>query len=125
MIRKLEKNTFTTKVDGIAAKTRGRLIIREYPTSSVNTLVLDSLIQELRDKQQFVPEVICVDYLNLILSSRFTSGHNSYTVIKGVAEELRGIAVKYNAIMFSATPGPALPLTRIVACLFMPAATSS
>lgn len=100
----MDKKTYLKGVRKIAEKTQGRLIIKEYPPASAHAGHFESLLNELKLKKNFVPEIIVVDYINLCLSQRYGGGnHNSYTIIKGIAEELRRIAVKYDVAMFSAT----------------------
>lgn len=84
---------------------KGKLIIKEYPTGTANSLNFRHLIDELKMKQEFVPDVVIIDYLNICASSRYkaNSNLNSYTLIKAIAEELRGLAVEYNVQLFSAT----------------------
>jgi len=82
----------------------GRLIIKEYPTGSVTTLQIKTLLKELKLKEEFKADVIFIDYINLINSARMTGkDSNSYTMVKKVAEELRGIAVEEDVVMITAT----------------------
>ena len=96
---------FATKVESVQKKTQGKLIIKEYPTASAHAGHFDALVKELHLKKDFVPDIIFVDYLNICISQRYRAGSNvnSYTVIKSIAEELRGLAVKYKVPIFSAT----------------------
>ena len=96
---------FETRVCGIKKKTQGQLFIKEYPTASAHAGHFDALIKELQLKKDFRPDVIFIDYLNICNSSRYRAGSNvnSYTVVKAIAEELRGLAVKYNVPIVSAT----------------------
>ena len=97
---------FTTKVSDLARKTTGRLIIKEYPTGQANTSHMRALISELKLKKSFEPDIIFVDYLNIMSSSRVKAmggSINSYTYIKTIAEELRGLAVERNVHIVSAT----------------------
>jgi len=89
----------------IRAKTEGRLIVKEYPTASAHTGHFKALLNELQLKRNFRPDIIFIDYLNICSSSRFkaSSGVNSYTLIKGIAEELRGLAVEFDLPIVSAT----------------------
>ena len=103
---KMSKDMFTTKVANLARKTTGKLIIKEYPTGSAHTGHFRALLNELKLKKQFEPDIIFIDYLNICASSRMkTMGGsiNSYTYIKAIAEELRGLAVEFNVPLFSAT----------------------
>jgi archaellum biogenesis ATPase FlaH len=101
----IPKPMFEDKVKKLQQKTQGQLIIKEYPTASAHAGHFDSLIKELNLKKGFVPDIIFIDYLNICTSQRYSSGSNinSYTVVKSIAEELRGLAVKYNVPVFSAT----------------------
>jgi hypothetical protein len=83
----------------------GRLIVKEYPTSSAHVGHFKALLNELKLKRSFVPDIIFVDYLNICASARYKPGANvnSYTLIKGIAEELRGMAVEFNVPIVSAT----------------------
>ena len=103
---KLSKDMFTTKVNDIARKTTGKLIIKEYPTGSAHSGHFRALLNELKLKRQFEPDLIFIDYLNICSSSRMKAmggSINSYTYIKAIAEELRGLAVEFNLPIFSAT----------------------
>jgi len=102
----LSKEMLTTKVHNIAAKTNGKLIIKEYPTGSAHTGHFRALLNELKLKKNFVPELIFIDYLNICASSRMKGmggAINSYTYIKAIAEELRGLAVEFNVPIVTAT----------------------
>ena len=101
----IPKPMFEDKVHKIQKKTQGKLIIKEYPTASAHAGHFDALLKELHLKKDFVPDIIFVDYLNICVSQRYRAGSNvnSYTVVKSIAEELRGLAVKYNVPVFSAT----------------------
>jgi replicative DNA helicase len=101
----LSKSVFTSKAIKLAEKTRGTLIIKEYPTASAHSGHFKALLNELSLKKSFKPDVIFIDYINICASSRFRSGSNmnSYTIIKSIAEELRGLAVEYDVPIFSAT----------------------
>jgi|TARA_R110000744_G_scaffold3882_7_gene14306 archaellum biogenesis ATPase FlaH len=104
-ITDLSRETFTSKVDKIAAKTHGKLIIKEYPTSQAHAGHFRALLNELKLKKKFVPDIIYIDYLNICGSSRIKQGGsvNSYTFIKSIAEELRGLAVEFNLPVMTAT----------------------
>jgi archaellum biogenesis ATPase FlaH len=101
----IPKPMFEDKVQKLQKKTQGRLIIKEYPTASAHAGHFDALIKELHLKKSFVPDIIFIDYLNICTSQRYSAGSNinSYTVVKSIAEELRGLAVKYKVPVFSAT----------------------
>ena len=103
---KLPKNTFSLKVQEIARKTQGKLIIKEYPTGSAHSGHFRALLNELKLKRQFEPDLIFIDYLNICASSRMKGmggAINSYSYIKAIAEELRGLAVEFDIPIFSAT----------------------
>ncbi|MCX6783306.1 MAG: DNA primase [Candidatus Levybacteria bacterium] len=104
-INGLGKESYNKKLSRVASKTTGRLIVEEFPTSGANTLHFKSLIEELRIKKKFVPDIICIDYINICSSSRLKAhvASNPYVYIKAVAEEIRGLAVEYNACVISAT----------------------
>jgi len=104
-IAELPKNTFTKKIDKLAAKTSGQLIIKEYPTASAHCGHFKALLQELKLKKSFEPDIIFVDYLNICSSSRYRSAVNvnSYSYVKAIAEELRGLAVEASVPIVSAT----------------------
>ena len=102
----MSKDMFTEKVNNLARKTTGRLIVKEYPTGSAHAGHFRALLNELKLKKQFEPDVIFVDYLNICASSRMKAmggAINSYTYIKAIAEELRGLAVEFDLPIFSAT----------------------
>ena len=104
-ITDLPRPMFESKVDSIAKKTQGSLIIKEYPTASAHSGHFKSLLNELALKKSFKPDIIFVDYLNICASSRYraNSNVNSYSYIKAIAEELRGLAVESNLPIVSAT----------------------
>ena len=101
----LPKQMFETKVTNLAKKTQGTLIIKEYPTASAHCGHFKSLLNELALKKSFRPDIIFIDYLNICASSRYRAGSNvnSYTTVKAIAEELRGLAVEANVPIVSAT----------------------
>ena len=103
---KMSKDMFTTKVADLARKTTGKLIIKEYPTGSAHSGHIRALLNELKLKKQFEPDIIFIDYLNICASSRMKGmggAINSYSYIKAIAEELRGLAVEFDVPIFSAT----------------------
>ena len=104
-IAELPKSTFTKKIDKLAAKTSGKLIVKEYPTASAHCGHFKALLQELKLKKSFEPDIIFVDYLNICASSRYRSAVNvnSYSYVKAIAEELRGLAVECSLPIVSAT----------------------
>ena len=101
----LPKQMFENKINSLAKKTQGTLIIKEYPTASAHSGHFKSLLNELALKKSFRPDIIFIDYLNICSSSRFKGGSNinSYTLVKSIAEELRGLAVEFNVPICSAT----------------------
>ena len=104
-ITDLPKTMFEDKVTNLAQKTQGTLIIKEYPTASAHSGHFKALLQELALKKSFKPDIIFIDYLNICASSRYRAGSNvnSYSFIKAIAEELRGLAVEANLPIVSAT----------------------
>jgi len=101
----LPKQIFESKVSNLSSKTQGTLIIKEYPTASAHAGHFRALLSELALKKSFRPDIIFVDYLNICASSRYrgNSNVNSYSYIKAIAEELRGLAVEANVPIVSAT----------------------
>jgi len=104
-IADLPRQMFETKVTNLAKKTQGTLIIKEYPTASAHSGHFKSLLNELALKKSFRPDIIFIDYLNICASSRYKGNLsvNSYSYIKAIAEELRGLAVEFNVPIVSAT----------------------
>ena len=103
---KLPKTMFTEKVNNLAKKTVGKLIVKEYPTGAAHAGHFRALLKELKLKKSFIPDIIFIDYLNICASSRMKSmggAINSYTYVKAIAEELRGIAVEFAVPVVSAT----------------------
>ena len=96
---------FESKVNNISKKTQGTLIIKEYPTAAAHSGHFKSLLNELALKKSFTPDIIFIDYLNICASSRYRTNNNvnSYSYIKAIAEELRGLAVEANVPIVSAT----------------------
>jgi replicative DNA helicase len=101
----LPKDVYDKKVARIRNNTTGKLIVKEYPTACAGSANFRHLLNELKLKKNFVPEIIYIDYLNICMSSRIKHGANvnSYTYIKAIAEELRGLAVEFNVPVVSAT----------------------
>lgn len=101
----VEKDIYETRINKLIKKTSGKLIVKEYPTASAHAGHFKSLLEELRVKRNFAPDLIVIDYLNICASSRMKhgAGVNSYTYIKSIAEELRGLGVEYNVPILSAT----------------------
>ncbi len=104
-IAELPRVIFENKVTNPAKKTQGTLIIKEYPTASAHSGHFKALLNELTLKKSFRPDIIFVDYLNICASSRIRAGSNanSYTLVKSIAEELRGLAVEFDLPIVSAT----------------------
>ena len=103
---KLDKSMYDKKIADLRARTPGRLIIKEYPTASAHSGHFRHLINELKIKRNFIPDIIYIDYLNICASSRTKAVGgtiNSYTFVKAIAEELRGLAVEKNVPIVSAT----------------------
>ena len=104
-LEELPYTMYETKINKLQSKTTGKLIIKEYPTASAHTGHFKNLLSELSMKKSFKPDIIFIDYLNICSSARFKPGANvnSYTYIKSIAEELRGLAVENDVPIFSAT----------------------
>lgn len=128
----LAKTEFGSKIDKIRKKFQGQLIIKEYPTSTVHVGHFEHLLDELRIKKNFKPDIIYIDYINLCMSKRFKNANNqnSYTIVKSIAEELRGMAVIHNVPIVTATQvnrsganDPDLDLTNTADSFGLPATT--
>jgi len=104
-IIKLEENQFKKHIETLRAKTKGNLIIKQYPTAAASVLHFKHLLDELRLKKKFYPDVILIDYLNISASSRIkpSSQSGSFAYMKSVAEEFRGLAVEMDVPIFTAT----------------------
>ena len=104
-LKDLSKPMFDDRIGKVKEKIQGRLIVKEYPTASAHSGHFKALIDELKLKRNFHPDIVFIDYLNICTSSRFKPGSsaNSYTIIKSIAEELRGLAVELDVPIFSAT----------------------
>jgi len=100
----VEKSTYLSRIQKLAKKTQGKLIIKEYPTSAAHAGHFRALLEELKIKRGFVPDFICIDYINICASQRIRGGSDkTYTYVKSIAEEIRGLAVEYNVPILSAT----------------------
>lgn len=101
----MPRDTYDKRMARLSEQSRGKLIIKEYPTASAGSANFRHLLNELKIKRNFVPDIIYIDYLNICVSSRIRAGSNvnSYTLVKAIAEELRGLAVEYNVPVVSAT----------------------
>jgi hypothetical protein len=104
-LAKLPKDVYNKKIESVRSKTTGRFFIKEYPTATATVTNFRSLLNELALKKSFKPDIIFVDYLNIAASARLTANHtaNSYTYVKSIAEEFRGLAVEYNVPLWTAT----------------------
>lgn len=104
-LRDLPKTTYDTLMGRVKQRAKGKLIVKEYPTACAGSANFRHLINELKIKKNFTPDIIYIDYLNICTSSRIKAGSNvnSYTMIKAIAEELRGLAVECNVPIVSAT----------------------
>ena len=105
-LESLPKDLFETKISKIAQKTQGKLIVKEYPTGSAHVGHFRALLNDLRLKKNFSPDIIFIDYLNICASSRMKGlggSVNTYSYIKAIAEEIRGLAVEFDVPIFSAT----------------------
>jgi replicative DNA helicase len=104
-LRDVPKDVYQKRLARVKAKTHGKLIVKEYPTASAGSGHFRHLMSELRLKKNFKADVVYIDYLNICMSSRLKVGSNvnSYTYIKAIAEELRGLAVEFNVPIMSAT----------------------
>ena len=104
-LARINEDGYNKKMNRLKEKITGKLVIKEYPTATANSNHFRHLIQELRTKKNFKPDVIYIDYLNICSSFRIRGGSNagSYTIVKAIAEELRGLAVELNVPIISAT----------------------
>tara|TARA_B100001093_G_scaffold380474_1_gene365913 strand:- start:7596 stop:8984 length:1389 start_codon:yes stop_codon:yes gene_type:complete len=105
-LESLPKNVFAEKIQKIAKGTIGKLLIKEYPTGAAHSGHFRALLNELKMKKKFAPDIIYIDYLNICASSRMKAmggSINSYTYIKAIAEELRGLAIEFNVPIMTAT----------------------
>ena len=104
-LKELPKEMYDKKLNRAVSNISGKLIVKEYPTATANANHFRILLDELKIKKRFVPDIIFIDYLNICASSRLKTGSNvnSYTYIKSIAEELRGLAVENNVPVFTAT----------------------
>jgi len=105
-LENLSKDMFDKKLHKLTDKGVGKLIVKEYPTGAASSIHFRALLKELKLKRDFIPDLICIDYLNICASSRMKAmggAINSYTYVKAIAEELRGLAVEYNLPIVTAT----------------------
>jgi hypothetical protein len=105
-LKDLSRASFASKVKSVGDRTKGALIVKEYPTAAAHVGHFRALLLELKMKKKFIPDVIYIDYINICASSRMKGlggSINSYGLIKSVAEEIRGLAVEFNVAIWSAT----------------------
>lgn len=104
-LHNVDKDIYENRIAKLIKKTAGKLIVKEYPTASAHSGHFKSLLEELKMKRNFAPDLIVIDYLNICASARIKQGAgvNSYTYVKSIAEELRGLGVEYNVPVLSAT----------------------
>ena len=104
-LQDMPKDVFMKRINRVKDKTTGKLIVKEYPTATAGSSHFRHLFNELKLKKNFIPDIVYIDYLNICTSSRMKAGGNvnSYTLIKAIAEELRGLAVEFNVPILSAT----------------------
>lgn len=103
-IETIDKDMYLNKVQKLAKKTQGKLVIKEYPTSAAHAGHFRALLEELKLKKGFYADFICIDYINICASQRNRGGSDkTYTYVKAIAEEIRGLAVEYNVPILSAT----------------------
>jgi archaellum biogenesis ATPase FlaH len=103
-VKQLEKSKFLNRINKLKSKNNGKFIVKEYPTSGAHVGHFKALLNELKLKKNFVPDIIYVDYLNICLSARVKGANaNSYTTVKSIAEELRGLAVEEDIPIVTAT----------------------
>lgn len=105
MLEAIPKDTFTKKFDKIKSKARGKLVIKEFPTGGASAANFKSLLQELKTKQGFTPDMIIIDYMNICASEFYRAGsvHNTYTIVGAIGKELRALAIETNTVVLSAT----------------------
>lgn len=104
-LSEIPKDSFQKKIERIKSKTTGKLIIKEYPTSGAGSANFRHLLNELRIKKNFIPDIIYIDYLNICASSRLKNNPNvnSYSYVKAIAEEIRGLSIEFNLPIVTAT----------------------
>ena len=104
-VRSLDKEVYDKKINRLRDNYKGKIVVKEYPTTGAGSNHFRYVLQELKVKKNFVPDIIYVDYLNICMSSRikYGAGVNSYTYVKAIAEELRGLAVEFDLPIVSAT----------------------
>ena len=124
----VDKDVFNNKILKVQDKTQGKLIIKEYPTASAHSGHFRALIEELKMKRDFIPDIVIIDYLNICASARMKLGGsvNTYSYIKSIAEELRGLAIEYNIPILTATQSNRsgfsnsdVDMTNVSECIFV------
>ena len=99
----IAKDSFVKRFNNLKLKTKGNLVVKEYPTKSAHSGHFKALLKELKQKKDFVPDLVCIDYLNICGSATAPKGSNSYTEVKSIAEELRGMAMEFEVPILTAT----------------------
>lgn len=104
-LRDMPKTQFTSRLESVKNKTQGKLVIKEYPTGSAHAGHFRALLEELKAKKNFIPDLVCIDYINICASQRVraSANANSYTLVKSIAEEIRAIAQEYKIPILTAT----------------------
>jgi replicative DNA helicase len=104
-LKLLPRDVYAKRIERIRSKTKGKLVIKEYPTGSAHAGHFRHLLNELKMKQGFKPDIVCIDYLNICASSRVkgAAAANSYTLVKSIAEEIRGLAMEYNCAVITSS----------------------
>ncbi len=102
-IEQVSEALYDAKMHRLSQQTLGRLVIKEYPTGGAGVAEFRALLNELKVKQNFVPDVVFVDYINICKSARFSGDVGTYTIVKAIAEELRGLAVEYDFACWTGT----------------------
>jgi replicative DNA helicase len=102
-VRKIKRESYLSKIDKLKSKTLGEIVIEQFPPKSTSAQHIRMLLDELRIKRNFKPDIIYVDYINLMLPSRIKAGSNTYNEVKEIAEELRGVGVIYDVPVVTAT----------------------
>jgi replicative DNA helicase len=103
MLPTITKETYKNKIESIRKQSNGRFIVKEYPTASSNSNHIRALLDELEIKENFKPDFICLDYLNLFMSTRYKNMGDTYVLVKAVTEEMRGLAIERNIGIITAT----------------------
>ena len=125
-VHELPEDVYEKKIARLKTNYMGKIVVKEYPTTGANVNHIRYLLNELKIKKSFIPDIIYVDYLNIMMSSRMKQGGsiNSYTYVKSIAEELRGLAVEYNVPIVSATQTTRSGYTNSMWALKTPASAS-